>query len=140
MSLIQVDDPSYDLLCGIKCLWDFSKIQWKIQYVAGHQDDNKAISDLDRREVLNIEMDAAAKSHMTTALQSPQHFCVLHEPWSIWLGTAKVIWHLSSTLYNIVHSVEAKQYWMAKRNISGEDWDLINWPVLDKGIRLHTGH
>jgi hypothetical protein len=61
-----------------------------------------------------VEMDQAAKQNIAIAKQSSFHFLIQYEPWSIWADGHKLITNLSKTLYNIVHSEEAKEYWTGR--------------------------
>ncbi len=47
VSLISVDEPSYDILAAIRHLWAYSPIQWKIRHAEGHQDDHCTFESLD---------------------------------------------------------------------------------------------
>jgi hypothetical protein len=43
VSLIQLEDPNYDLLQAIRTLWASSPLTWKFRHVRGHQDDHTSI-------------------------------------------------------------------------------------------------
>ncbi len=62
VSMISVDEPSYDMLLAIRQQWAYSPILWKIRHVEGHQDDMQSVESLDRWGKLNVEMDKAAKA------------------------------------------------------------------------------
>lgn len=57
----------------------------------GHQDDMQSVESLDRWGKLNVEMDKAAKSHMSIAGQRPRHYVMKYEPWSLWYNSHKVV-------------------------------------------------
>jgi hypothetical protein len=75
-------------------------------------------------------MDSRAKSHMEIAKRSPRHYMLALEPWSIWLNGKKLIASLDETIYNVVHSPKALEYWQGKDDLPQEviakvDWDSI---------------
>jgi hypothetical protein len=47
VSLIQVDDPDYDLLSAIRHQWESSTLPWKVKHIKDHQDDHAASYDHD---------------------------------------------------------------------------------------------
>ena len=57
-------------------------------------------------------MDALAKKHMAIAKVSPRHYIIAAEPWSLWINDKKIVSDLDTTLYDIIHAKEAKDYWM----------------------------
>jgi hypothetical protein len=91
VALIAVEEPSYDLLAAIRHQWLYSKIQWKIRHVAGHQDDDVPIEQLDRWGKLNVEMDARAKAFLNIAKQKPRHHLIKSAPWSLWYHDKKLV-------------------------------------------------
>ncbi len=73
LSIVFVDDPSYDLVVAIKYLWVHSPLLWKFRHIRGHQDVYKAQEDLDRWERLNTAVEAVAKAHIAEAQRKPMH-------------------------------------------------------------------
>jgi hypothetical protein len=76
----------------------------------------------------------SCQSSHDVAKKQPYHFQVPNEPWPVWLDELKIMRQLFSTLYDVVHSSQAKQYWMAKHSITSQDFDNINWPAVYKAI------
>jgi hypothetical protein len=129
VSILDPNEPSYDLLGAIKHYQAHSTIQWKIQHVEGHQDDHTALYKLDRWSKLNIEMDKLAKDFMRTARSQPRHFEIQSEPWSLWIGGEKISRKLSKKLYERVDVKEAWDYWES-RNIPHRCFDSVHWDAV----------
>jgi hypothetical protein len=81
-----------------------------------------------------VEMDKLAKAYLPIAMQSPRHYLIQSEPWSIWIGDKKVCKDFSTTIYEVVHAEEAKQYWLSKSRVSQEGYDATNWDALGKAM------
>jgi hypothetical protein len=56
------------------------------------------------------------------------------EPWSVWIGPKKISKDLSSTIYDIVHATEAKDYWLSKDRVPHDTYDSNNWDALHKAM------
>ncbi len=102
------------MLSAIRKLWAYSPLTMKFCHVKGHQDDHSTPKDLDRWAKLNMEMDTRAKRHLEIVKRSPRHYIIMAEPWSLWCSDKKIILDLSDTIYDLVHSEEAKAYWKQK--------------------------
>jgi hypothetical protein len=76
-------------------------------------------------------MDKRAKDHMKIAKQFPRHYTLTGEPWSIWFQGKKIVNEWSDTMYDIVHSEAAKEYWMRKDNLSQGIVESINWDLIE---------
>jgi hypothetical protein len=135
VSIIKIEDSNYDLLFAIRNLWAYSPLTWKFRHVKGHQDDHSPHEKLDRWAKLNVEMDKRAKQHMEIAKRSPRHFMIAAEPWSIWYHGKKIMSDLTETLYDLVHSDEAKEYWKRKDNLSDTDIDSVNWDLIGVAMK-----
>ena len=135
VTILNIEEPCYDLISAIKKLWTYSPILWKVQHVRGHQEEEKQISELSRLELLNIEMDKEAKVFLNRARQCPRHYVIHAEPWSLWLGDKKVVRDLSESVYEYVHAPEARAYWMEKKSISQETFDSINWEAVQQAYK-----
>lgn len=92
-------------------------IKWLANHIERHKDEEKAAEDLNKWARLNIEMDSLAKQHIAVAKQRPRHFCIKHELWAVWTANTKLVKDLNTNIYNLVHSEEAKQYWIGKQRI-----------------------
>ena len=135
VSLISVEEPSYDLLIAIRNLWAYSPIQWKIRHVEGHQDDNCPAESLDRWGKLNVEMDLAAKSYIAVAKQRTRHHLFKEKPWTIWYQNQPVVKNIYSTIYEIVHSEEARSYWAKKDKTETHCLDFVNWEAIGAAMK-----
>lgn len=135
VDLIQIEVADHDLLQAIRTLWASSPITWTFRYVKGHQDNNKSLDSLDCWAKLIMEMDAKAKQHLEVARRTPQHYNISAEPWSLWIGGEKNITDVASTIYDVVHSREAKDYWMKKDNLPHEAMDEVDWELLNVAMK-----
>lgn len=135
VSLLSVAEPSYDMLVAIRRQWVHSTILWEIRHVEGHQDDKRSVDLLDRWGKLNVEMDMAAKQYIATAKQRPRHYLLKHDPWSLWYNNHKLVKNVKETLYNIVHSVEARVYWTDKEKIENQCFDYLNWDAIGLAMK-----
>jgi hypothetical protein len=134
VSILQLEDPNYDLIAAIKHQWLYSPLLWKIRHVKGHQDDHTAIQQLDRWGQLNVEMDLLAKAYIPFAKSQPRHFTILGEPWSIWVGGKKIVKDITETLYEIAHVESVKQYWISKDRVTADSFSEINWDTMKKAM------
>jgi hypothetical protein len=134
VSILQLEDPNYDLIAAIKHQWHYSPLLWKIQHVKGHQDDHTAIQQLDRWGQLNVEMDLLAKAYIPFAKNQPRHYTILGEPWSIWVGGKKIVKDIAETLYEIAHVESVKQYWISKDRVTTDSFSEIHWDAMKKAM------
>ncbi len=126
VSLIRPEDANYNILQAIWTLWAYSSIVWKFCHIKGHQHDNVALDTLDRWAKLNIEMNSRAKQHQNKACRSPRHYLLSSEPWSLWINNQKIVYDLPNTIYDFVHTEEAKAYCNNKDHLSNEVLDSVN--------------
>ncbi len=82
-----------------------------------------------------MEMDKAAKSHMSIARQRPRHYIIKYEPWSLCYNSHKVVKNISSTLHGIVHSKEARSYWEDKEKLEEPCLDFVNWDAIGSPMK-----
>jgi hypothetical protein len=130
VSILQIGESNYDLLFAIRTLWANSPLTWTFRHILGHQDDHSSLENLDRWAKLNIEMDSRAKKHMPIAKHSSRHCMIFAEPWSLWIQGGKIATELSDTIYDLVHSTEAKNYWTNKDNVGEDVMDRIDWESI----------
>jgi hypothetical protein len=105
---ISIQDPNYDLIAAIHKQRLTSRITWQVRHVKGHQDETMDIHLLDQWRKLNIEVDKLANEHLQIAANTPRHYKVAKEPWSLWIGGEKITKNVLSTIYDRVHSVDAR--------------------------------
>lgn len=72
---------------------------------------------------------------MSIARRSPRHYTIVAEPWSLWMNGKKSIQDLPTTVYDIVHSDEAREHWKAKDNICMDVINAINWDSIDTAMK-----
>lgn len=132
-------DPNalhYDLIMACRSLqlqssWD---INW--HHVRGHQDAVRSASELDHWELLNIQMDLAAKAfHKETAGRSitPE----LHgEPWKVTLQGQKISSRLKEELRMACTAVEAEIYWKGKQRFEDGSISDIDWDAFGAALKL----
>jgi hypothetical protein len=126
VEFLSVNDLSYDLLATIKHLWAHSQLLWKIRQVRGHQDKRKSQEVLDQWGTLNTEIDPIGKAHILEAQRNPRQFHISEEPWSIYIGDYNIMKKLLTAIYEVVHSVNAQEYWMMKHQLPSNILDSIN--------------
>jgi hypothetical protein len=53
------------------------------------------------------------------------------ESWSIWTQGKKIVSEFANTIYDKVHSKEAKEYWTRKESLLQETVDTVNWDLIE---------
>jgi hypothetical protein len=136
-----LQDNCYDLLAAIHDEVQHTLIHWSGLYIKGHQDTSVPFSQLDRPGQLNVIVDKMAKDYLPTAMSSPKHYRVSSSSWSISINTFPIVGRIESRLYDLVHSLVAKDYWLKKiesqpkalKTCCGLDWDKqwIGCPFIE---------
>ncbi len=134
VSILQLDDPNYDLIVAIKHQWLYSPLLWKITHVKGQQDNYVAVRQLDRWGQLKVEMDLLAKACINFAKSQPRHYTILGESWSLWVGGKKIVKDIAETIYEITHVESVKQYWLSKDRVTSESFSEIHWDAMKKAM------
>jgi hypothetical protein len=80
LTILNINDPCYDLIFMAQQLWRKSPLQWKTHQVKGHQDMLTSVENLDIYARLNVEMDTTTKLFMQMAKSSSHHFTTIQEP------------------------------------------------------------
>jgi hypothetical protein len=83
-------------------------------------------------------MDEQAKQHLRVAKRSPHHYYIVAGPWSIWTQGKKIIAYWTNTVYDLVHSEEAKAYWGKKDNQTTETMNTVHWTAIHKAMEAST--
>jgi hypothetical protein len=133
--IIHVEDADQDLLRATRSLLLTSPLTWSFRHILGHQDTSKSLASLDRWEKLNVEMDTKAKLHLDVTCRSPRHYAISREAWSVWLNGKKIVKDLAATIYEVVHSDIAKQYWMKKDSLTEDDVEAVNWDLIQGAMK-----
>jgi hypothetical protein len=76
------------------------------------------MKELDRWAKLNVEMDQRAKNYIAVVKRSPRHCKISQEPWSLWFNKTKIVSDPANSIYDLVHSDEAKTYWGKKDGVT----------------------
>jgi hypothetical protein len=133
--IITSKHPDHDLLFAIRHKLQQSKLRWNHTHVRGHQDDKKLEQDLNRLELLNIEMDKLAKSALKNMTDNPPMFDVVGSPWSIWIQETKIVKDIPSSIYNKVHGPMALKYWETHGKSTSEHTQDINWGGVGRTMK-----
>jgi hypothetical protein len=80
-------------------------------------------------------MDTKAKLHLDVTCRSPRHYAISREAWSVWLNGKKIVKDLAATIYEVVHSDIAKQYWMKKDSLTEDDVEAVNWDLIQGAMK-----
>ncbi len=128
-------DPNYDLISAIHREHENSPLTWKHKHVKGHQDDHNNISLLDHWSKLNIEVDTLAKAHLNIAPQITTHQNIANEPWSLWVNGRKLTKSIMATIYDWIHALHAREYWISRDRCKNTTFDLIHWDNIARAMR-----
>ena len=130
--LPSTDTSCYDLCDEIFAALRASPLSWTFKYVPGHQDDTKAISELNIWERANVLADRRAKdvlAHWRAQGSPPVDF-----PSNIWgvsigntpMRTSKVSIHLSESQL----APPLQEYWLKRLKIPDLTLADVSWPVI----------
>jgi hypothetical protein len=129
-----LQDNCYDLLAAIHDEVQHTLIHWSGLYIKGHQDTSVPFSQLDRPGQLNVIVDKMAKDYLPTAMSSPKHYRVSSSSWSISINTFLIVGRIESRLYDLVHSLVAKDYWLKKNRIATKSFEDVLWTRLGQAM------
>jgi len=124
------DVADFDLVSAARKAWTTSPVTWITRHVAGHKDKDPTHK-LDCWESLNVEADNLARDFLDIARNKPRHYSLGLEPWSLWYQGHKLL-HIKQSVYDIVHSSKAREYWRAKDKIHKDTIDLVDWESLER--------
>ena len=127
-----------DLISAIRKKVRDSPIQWKFRHVRGHQDDYA--QQLDRWELLNVEMDTLAKEywHRATTNSWKASQSIAGEPWSVWRGKAKFVAPIRQEVYSHIHSPQIHAYWLSRNRYTPGTKDQIDWDAIGAAMNKST--
>jgi len=120
--IISLEDSDCDIIMAARKALCISPIECNTCHALGHQDKNKSHK-LDRWEILNIKVNATAKRLLGIARRVPQQSVIGLEPWTLWYNQRKLL-SIPSTLYDLVHSKEARSYWVKKKQSTSRYYRL----------------
>jgi hypothetical protein len=127
------DVAVFDLVSAARKAWLTSLVNWITRHVEGHKDKDP-MHRLDCWESLNVEADNLARDFLAIARNKPRHNRLSLEPWSIWYQGQKVL-NIKQSVYDIVHSSAAREYWRAKDKVHKDTIDLVDWEVVQKALK-----
>jgi hypothetical protein len=102
-------------------------------HIKGHMDDTINYNDLDRPSQLNVIVDHIAKAFLHDPTVVPNHQQVHSPAWSLLIHDTPLLTDIDQSLYNLVHTPTAKQYW--KKNHGS--LTIILTPSTGKVLRKH---
>jgi hypothetical protein len=136
-------------LGAIRLAIKLSPLNWSFHHIRGHQDDYLEFHDLDRDEQLNVIADTLAKQKLQSFSSSvnwrykrpihiPYEQCSID--WTDQFGVrTRISCHLQKSLQTHIQSVQARAYWVKKKQISQYHERQIDWKVFYKtNCRLPT--
>jgi hypothetical protein len=128
-----LQDSSYDLLQAIHYELSHTNITWQYMHIKGHMDDTINYNDLDRPSQLNVIVDYIAKAFLHNPTVVPNHQQVHSPAWSLLIHETPLLTDIDQSLYNLVHTPTAKQYWK-KNHVS---LTIVLTPSTGKVLRKH---
>jgi hypothetical protein len=104
-------------------------------HIKGHMDDTINYNDLDRPSQLNVIVDHIAKAFLHDPTVVPNHQQVHSPAWSLLIHDTPLLTDIDQSLYNLVHTPTAKQYWKKKSRITDDNFNSVNWQGLEKALK-----
>jgi hypothetical protein len=143
-----IPDPSaesFDLIQAIWSILQTTPIRWSTVHVRGHQDKH-GLAGLSRLELLNVEMDNAAKRHWAhlcplhddNPIPSPIHHTIHREAWSLWNGTQKFSRPNRRNIYAAIKDPVTTMFWIRHHRIPPASAPLIDWDSSAAGMKSMT--
>jgi hypothetical protein len=133
--LPSLSQAEYDFIYVIKQKLQMLPISYSVKHVKGHQDNGGPTKRLDRWSLLNIEMDALAKSILEQWQECPSSQLIDGEPWPVMQDGVKLVKDIDRNLYKIVHAPAVLQYWTAKNKFPSHMKDSIHWEALETAMK-----
>ena len=130
-------DTDFDLLTDIRAKVAKSPIDFKWQWIKGHQDDDIHELDLSPLAQDNVLADRMAKQWLQSCINdqytpAPQRFG--DESWSLSYKGYKLSKLDYTRLYSKMWSGTAHTYWSKKHRIPPETADMIDWEVCGDAL------
>jgi hypothetical protein len=79
-------------------------------------------------------MNALAKKAMMHFATSPPRSAILYKLWAIWCSNIKIIKNFHAPISEIVHTPEARIYWISKGKITPNTEAHLNWKVVHQAM------
>ena len=135
------NDKSFDIISRIIHLREQLPIHIDVKHVRGHQDD--ITDELSFSEVLNVRMDARAKSFLFRAQR--QNFVPVHHLPIASYGISQVTTNqtvvtsqLMKTLQTYVGFQDGIAWWIKKGRLTHDTASLVDWKVVEKTLKEAT--
>jgi hypothetical protein len=75
-----------------------------------------------------------AKGLISEAMTKLRYYNLTHEPWSLWYNKRKNL-QPSQTVYGLVHSLEAWDYWCKSGPRQSMVIDTVNWEAIGRAFK-----
>jgi hypothetical protein len=135
----EIKDTDYDLRSAIRKQLEQSTIQWKGRHVAGHQDDDDGIEELDRWATLNIEMDSLAKIFWNDMCENQaENITIAGEYWPVYIEGEKIASKLDERIRDHVLGQAQCDRWERKGRLTRESITRVNWQACGKAMKSLT--
>lgn len=72
---------------------------------------------------------------MASAKRSPRHNRIAAEPWPIWLYGRKLADDMEEPIYDVVHSIEAIEYWKRKDDLTEDVLKKVDWESIGLAMK-----
>ena len=136
--------PQFDLIAAIRHTMRRCPVAWNPQHVKGHQDDDKNAI-LDRRALINVDMDSRAKAHLATHFprQAPIVHRIFGEQWSVWIADKKLSCNIKSAVTDHLQGTHILAYWDSKKRFGDGTTTSVDWKATEKamkGVSLSRQH
>ena len=98
---VSTKTPHYDLVVATRRIIQRStQLTWYYRHVRSHQDDIRAMDELDRWETLNVEVDDAAKTHLRVNYDAPNPRIIIQDSlWMLRIDDTKIVRTLKEQTY-----------------------------------------
>lgn len=127
----------FDMLTSIRSLLQECPIQMKDRHVRGHQDDHNI--ELDRWELLNVEMDFTAKELWAEGKRQQRigRDTLAGEPWSVWIEYRKLTRNVDEQVYDFIHGKNLQKHWTEKEHprLSPESFGIVDWAGTEQAMK-----
>jgi predicted RNA-binding Zn-ribbon protein involved in translation (DUF1610 family) len=122
--------PQFDLIMAIRAVVSETTWEWTWKHVKGHQDDNRATSELDQWSIWNIQMDAEAKLHWSATKGNSIDPHIYGEPWRTVTQGNKVTSQFRERLREACTFPVAMEYWDKKQRFGNTTTSSIDWDIM----------
>jgi hypothetical protein len=129
-----LQDSCHDLLQAIHYEVSNTNISWQYLHIKGHMDDTIHYNDLDRPSQLNVIVDYIAKAFLNDPEAVPNYHQVHSPAWSLFIHDIALLTNINQSIYDLVHTPTAQQYWIKKSCITYDSFNSVNWQGLERAF------